>query len=139
MPEVTRQEIQELKSKVESLLEQELGNDYKVLSTRASYGEYGRITLEFYKKNEQGEFESAMEGDFRFHAASYGLAPDDFGARFRQNGMTFEIVGLKLRNRKYPIIAKNVATQDQFKFAPEGLLAYKKLGGWYWIPANEVA
>jgi hypothetical protein len=139
MPEVTRQEVKVLRTKIESLLDQELGNEYKVLTTKASYGEYGRVTIEFYKKDKDGQFESAMEGDFRFHATSYGLEPTDLGARFNQNGMTFEIIGLKPRNRKYPVIAKNVVTQQSFKFAPETLVHYKSSKAYSnWTPASEV-
>jgi hypothetical protein len=137
MPEVTKQDIKLLRVKVESLLDRELGDEYKILTTKASYGEYGRVTVEFYKKGKDGQFETAMEGDFRFHARSYGFDPDDYGARFVQNGMTFEIVGCKPRNRKYPIIAKNVVTQETFKFAVETVAAYK-LTQRHWTPASEV-
>ena len=137
MHKVTKKEVQEITSRVEQLLNQEFGNEYKVLYTRGSYGEYGRITLEFYKKDESGNFTTALEDDFRYYAKEYGLEPEDFGARFVRNGMTFEIVGLKPRNRKYPIIAKNVVTQDTFKFPAETVSFFKRSQA-RWTPANEV-
>lgn len=64
--------------------------------------------------------ESPMALDFKNKCYKYGFLPEDLGKRFRTGSKDtqYEIVGLKPRNRKYPIIARKVSTGEQYKFAP---------------------
>jgi len=61
--------------------------------------------------------ETTMAADFRALAHSYGLSPSLLGQVLSINGKRYKIVGLKPRNRKYPVIAESVATGKRFKFA----------------------
>lgn len=60
--------------------------------------------------------ESFMEVEFKENAYRYGLNPDDFGKLFSSNDNVYRIVGLKVKNRKYPIIAENVGNDRNYKF-----------------------
>jgi hypothetical protein len=63
--------------------------------------------------------EQAVDGDrveFALHAHLFGLTEDDFGKEFRSPcGERFTLVGLKPRNRKYPVIGKDAAGR-RYKF-----------------------
>jgi hypothetical protein len=61
--------------------------------------------------------ESKMAADFRKHCFKHNLKPSDLGRIFTNTRLErFEIVGLKSRNRKYPIIGQRVSDGKQFKF-----------------------
>ena len=47
----------------------------------------------------------------------YGLEKDDYGKIFLSKGEPFKIVGIKIANRKYPIIAENM-NGTSYKFPP---------------------
>ena len=48
-----------------------------------------------------------MEADWHKHAHLYGFKPDDLGKQFELRGCAVTIIGLKRRNKKYPIIVEN--------------------------------
>jgi len=61
--------------------------------------------------------ESKMAVDFRKHCFKHNLKPSDLGRTFTNTRLErFTIVGLKPRNRKYPIIGQRVSDGKQFKF-----------------------
>jgi hypothetical protein len=62
--------------------------------------------------------EPKMAVDFRNLCWKHGMKPEDLGRIFMSGEHSYEIVGLKPRNRKYPIIAKRRSDGKQFKFAP---------------------
>jgi hypothetical protein len=62
--------------------------------------------------------ESKMAVDFRNLCWKHGMKPEDLGRIFMSGEHSYEIVGLKPRNRKYPIIAQRRSDKKQFKFAP---------------------
>ena len=65
--------------------------------------------------------EDGDRAEFTLHAHLFGLTEDDFGRAFRSpRGDKFTLVGLKPRNRKYPVIGKDAAGR-RFKF-PRTLL-----------------
>lgn len=63
---------------------------------------------------------SAEERLFHELAPLFGLSPDDYQRQFVSGGELFELVALKPRNRKYPIIGKN-AKGTNYKFPLEVL------------------
>ena len=72
--------------------------------------------------------EPMMAIDFRKHCIKHGLVVSDLGRTFTNTRLErFTIVGLKPRNRKYPIIGQRITDGKQFKFASHsvrsGLLA----------------
>ena len=76
-----------------------------------------RVTVEAGLTTTPGE--PMMAIDFRKHCHKYGFKASDLGRVFTNTRLErFEIVGLKPRNRKYPIIGQDVRTQKQYKFTP---------------------
>ena len=58
---------------------------------------------------------------FAAACGKFGLSVADYGKRFRnKTGTTYELVGIKPRNRKYPIIGRRSDGQ-RFKFGPHVL------------------
>jgi len=60
---------------------------------------------------------SQMERDFIEQAHVYGLDASDLHNNVVLNGNAYEIVGLKPRSRKYPIICKRLVGGKMFKFS----------------------
>lgn len=58
-------------------------------------------------KEASGEVFDIAARDFQRMAHLYGLKADDLGKTFYANGQPYTISGLKSRNKKYPILAKN--------------------------------
>ncbi len=54
--------------------------------------------------------------EFKDWATIYGLDPSDLGKTFKSGTASYKIVGLKRRNRKYPIVAKNLRNGKTYKF-----------------------
>jgi hypothetical protein len=54
-----------------------------------------------------GEVQTPEVVAFKTNAAFYGLSPEDLGAEFKHGRKKYKIVGLKTRNRKFPIIAED--------------------------------
>ena len=54
--------------------------------------------------------------DFERHASMYGLEAENLGATFTQGGTEYEIVGMKPRSSKYPILAKSFTNGKTYKF-----------------------
>lgn len=74
------------------------------------------LRLEIADVGDDGTVMSREAQDFEAYASAYGLSPDDLGKKFSQLGNEYEIVGLKPRSKKYPILAKRVGTDRIFKF-----------------------
>ena len=49
----------------------------------------------------------AEKEGFASQSYMYGLSPDDYEKSFIENGKTYKIFGIKPRNRKYPVLARN--------------------------------
>lgn len=60
--------------------------------------------------------EPTMAADFRALAPTYGLESSLLYQTVLMDGKFYKIVGLKPRNRKYPIIATRVDTGKRYKF-----------------------
>jgi hypothetical protein len=70
--------------------------------------------------NVDGSTQTPEMIDFQREAHYYGLEASDLGTTFTQNGKTFEIVGLKPRSRKYPILGKDRMGKT-FKFTADSV------------------
>jgi hypothetical protein len=62
--------------------------------------------------------ESGIPAGFAREAALFGLTEADYGREFSTHNGTYKIIGIKLRNRKYPILGKCIRTGRTFKFQP---------------------
>lgn len=63
---------------------------------------------------------------FKSECASIGLPQNVIGMKFRKESDIFEITEIKLRNRKYPVIAKNTSGKF-YKFSVSSVKMY--IGG----------
>ncbi len=68
------------------------------------YGETARITVEASPMQSDGTVVSQEAEDFRKLAPAYGLAATDLHRKFSYRGEVLEIVGLRIKARKRPII-----------------------------------
>lgn len=66
--------------------------------------------------NNDGSTTSIYEKDFKQYAHVVGLKSDDFNKIFIYNGQKYNISGLKLKSRKFPVIAYNAITKKSYKF-----------------------
>lgn len=64
--------------------------------------------------------------DFKQYCALYGLNESDLNKTFNYKGATWEIVGLNIGRRKYPIVCKNLSTNKTALFPKELLNTYYK-------------
>ncbi len=53
-----------------------------------------------------------------------GLPSNVIGMTFKLRNATYRVDELKMRNRKYPIIAKNLANGKSYKFTPTSVKSY---------------
>jgi hypothetical protein len=68
--------------------------------------------------NKPGAVTGAAAADFERYCGIYGLVPSDLGRSFMSNGNTYKLVGLKMKNRKYPFIGER-SDGKRFKFSPD--------------------
>lgn len=81
------------------------------------------LKLRFGAQAANGEAMSAEAHAFRQNATAYGLSPDDLGRTFRtERRSEYEIVGMKPRNRKYPVLAKH--GEKTYKFSALAVKRY---------------
>lgn len=126
--DITKKEIGRIRELAQTLLQEELGDDYLVTVSAAKYGYVGSVTLEIAKADGDGNAETRIAKDFKYNARFYGLEEDDLGAVYKTyNGKTMKIVGLKTRNRKYPIIVED-ESGSRYKVKVEDIITMKKLG-----------
>ena len=96
-----------------------IGNKYGLAFSvgRITFDEVSfKASIEAAVSEKPGEPKMAV--DFRNLCWKHGMKPEDLGRFFMSGEYSYEIVGLKPRNRKYPIIAKRRSDGKQFKFAP---------------------
>ncbi len=75
-----------------------------------------------------GNILSQASDDFKRYCSQYNLKPDDLGKTFTaDNGRSYEITGLKINSRKFPITAVNVETGRGYKFPEKIVVDYLKL------------
>jgi len=64
------------------------------------------FTLDISTKTPSGEVNTKEAESFKKLATSYGLHPEQLGAKFEDAGRIFQITGLKPSASKYPVIVK---------------------------------
>lgn len=64
------------------------------------------VRIECSLLNEKGEAVTKEAQDFQRYAGLFGLEPGHFGRVFQYQGERFTICGLKVRSRKFPILAR---------------------------------
>ena len=116
--EINKNLLAELRREIDGLL-LEVGKKYdlNLKVGNASYSStYFTLKVEGSIVAEEGVATTREQLDFKDYAESHGLSPDDLFKTFETNGEAYEIVGLKPRSKKYPIIARVVGTEKRYKF-----------------------
>jgi len=62
-----------------------------------------------------GKADNFLAAEFLSKCRQYGLEPESLGRLIRINGSVHKIIGLKVRNRKYPIITERQDNKKQYK------------------------
>jgi hypothetical protein len=78
------------------------------------------LKIEFAEVGESGVVESREVADFKALAKLYGLSADDLGKQFVSRGERYEIVGLKPKSHKFPILGQN-RNGKVYKFPAESV------------------
>ena len=52
--------------------------------------------------------EAQMEKDFLAHSYKFGIANSDLGRKYDLTGETVQVIGLKPRNTRYPVIVRSL-------------------------------
>ena len=96
--------------------EAELGVTLK-LGPRCTFDPNGfaKFSLEA-SEQVNGEVYTAEMADFRRACARYGLLESDLHREFDLGGVTYKVMGVKIKNRKYPIVGDRVSDGARFKF-----------------------
>lgn len=69
-----------------------------------------------------------LEAEFLSKCGIYDLRMEDLGRLIRINGSVHKIIGLKVRNRKYPIITERQDNKKQYKLTAYQVLNSIKRG-----------
>lgn len=122
MKEITKDNVGMIKTRIlEALLPvgETLGLSFMFGS--GDYNSNNFITkLEIMVDNEDGIAMSREATDFQERAWEYGLNSGHLGATFiTGEGSEYKIIGCKIKNRKYPIIAERVDSGNRYKFSAE--------------------
>ena len=75
------------------------------------------VKLEIATLNEDGTANDRAADDFTSNAFRYGLQTTDLGRSFAMRNGRYTITGAKPKNRKYPIIAEDVAFGTAYKIS----------------------
>ena len=113
-----RRQVREIGEKIAKLcqpLAEDLGVTIKY--DGGSFGVDATIKLRVCEITTDGKIVSQETSDFERFAAMHDLKPNDLGKKFvAWDGSTYEIVGLKVRSRKNPIVCKRLRDDKYFKF-----------------------
>lgn len=75
---------------------------------------------------ETGEVVNREAEDFKRLCRFYGLDPTDLNKCFRNpaDGRVYEVIGLKSKGKKYPIICKKMSDGKRYKFMASTINSY---------------
>lgn len=101
MADVTRDQARTISKEIEQAIQPILQNyGLSAMVEKTIYGtEYG-CKIKGMKTNGK----SVRQAEFEKHCYLYGLKPEDFGKTVEISGKSFQIAGLKLSAKKYPIL-----------------------------------
>jgi hypothetical protein len=105
---------------LELLAPMESDGQLKITAKGGSVGTtFVNLKIEFAEVGKNGLAESKEAADFKALAKFYGLNADDLGRHFVSRGERYEIVGLKPKSHKFPILGRNHDGKI-YKFPAEG-------------------
>src|SRR5210317_201051 len=95
-----------------------------ITTGRGTYtAEWATMKLEIAAIDSDGTVQTKEAVDFVAYAFRYGLSPDDLGKEFSYGGETFEIIGLKTRATKMPILGQSRENGKIYKFPANAVKA----------------
>ena len=114
--EFTRTNIKEIRAEMDSALHdigQKHGVTFQINGITFGASDF-RCRVDAIVTGNSGDTVYSVE--FKNKCQRYGFQKEDLGREFRSGDRRFKIVGLKIRNRKYPVIAENLQTGKLHKF-----------------------
>lgn len=114
--EFTRPNIKEMRAEMDSALHdigQKHGVTFQINGITFGTSDF-RCRVDAIITGDSGDTVYSIE--FKNKCWKYGFQKEDLGREFRSGDNRFKIVGLKTRNRKYPVIAENLQTGKLHKF-----------------------
>jgi hypothetical protein len=102
---------------------EELGVSLKAgNATYTPDGKTARFHLDILTTDDSGKAVDKDAEYFKRNAPFFGMKADDLGKQFKSfGGKVYELVGYNSKSRKFPFIAKDVATSTRFKFTEEAV------------------
>lgn len=132
----TRKETRTIAERMRTATQDELGSKYLVTYKSGSYGDTLTIKLEVAKEDASGNIMDQAALDFIQLAPQVGLDAKDFGGKIRLGNKWYEIVGLKPRAWKRPIIIYSPVTTKRMVTSAESIHQAKLAGEQFWQPAS---
>jgi len=132
----TRKETRTIAERIRTVAQDELGDKYLVKYKGGSYGDTLTIKLEVAQEDASGDIKDQAALDFLQLATQVGLTPEDFGGKVRLGNKWYEVIGLKPRAWKRPIIIYSPVTTKRMVTSAESIQQAKLAGGQFWRPAS---
>jgi hypothetical protein len=106
---------------LELLAPMETGGQLKIAAKGGSIGTtFVTLKFEFAEVGKDGVAEPREAADFKALARFHGLSADDLGKPFVSRGEHYEIVGLKPKSHKFPILGRH-CDGKVYKFPAESV------------------
>ncbi len=118
---MNRSTAKQLAGKIEAALQPlagELGMQIRARGGSLSETAY-MAKIEVAEVTDDGVAKTPERVAFIKEAMYYGLSPEDLDAEFTASGVTYKIIGLAPRKRKYPIVAARQPDGKLYKFGAE--------------------
>ena len=117
--EFNRNNLDIMRTSINSKLA-ELESDFniKIELGRISYGDNNFTSKVNCNLIKDGQVVETIATDFDRYKDAWGLE-FSLGTTFISNNSTYKVLGLKPRNRKYPIIAEDISNGKRYKFSEE--------------------
>jgi hypothetical protein len=106
---LTKNDVKEIRNTIQKALDELNANsDFEAKLGNASYGLNSiNFKMSVAVENDEGVLVTPEAEAFTRNARSYGFEPTDLGAEITiSNGKKGTIIGLKTRNRKYPVLVQ---------------------------------
>lgn len=113
---MNKEKIRELRSAIAATLEAFTDTDILFEVGNAKYDD-SSVTFQLKCVETGGNPEVSIgEVDFKKYCSVFGLKPEDYGKQFESQGKTFTVCGIKIKNRKYPIICESGGTKYKLEY-----------------------
>ena len=121
---ITPQKIKDMRKDIDEALKAVAEKHNCTISAgRANYSDESfNIKLEVVENSSDGSTVTQAQLDWKANARRFGLNVDLLGKTVQIQGKDFEIVGLKPRSSKYPVLGKDLSNGKTYKFPVSHLL-----------------